>query len=88
MDKALVEFASQLKVGLKESGTPSNANFDPHLTLGRLKNLKHQTAFYETLDLMRETPAQKVDVKQVILFESVLKQTGAEYHVLGEFHLF
>jgi 2'-5' RNA ligase len=77
-----------IKSGLKETGISlEERNFKPHLTLGRIKSipdrdtLKTIIAGYDNLEL------QKQEVNEVILYESILSETGPVYKPVGRFGL-
>jgi len=61
--------------------------FRPHLTLGRIKSVENKTRFFSLLDEMPTKEYQKVEVKEIILFQSILKQTGPEYRPIKTFEL-
>lgn len=54
-------------------------NFVPHLTLARIKNLNDREILSETVKKYDGFCFSEFHVKEIILFESVLKSTGAEY---------
>jgi 2'-5' RNA ligase len=53
--------------------------YKPHLTLGRIKRISNKEAFNRLIEKYRETAIQTVCVNEVIMFESVLLQTGPVY---------
>jgi len=61
--------------------------FRPHLTLGRIKSVENRNRFFSILDEMPTEEYQKVEVKELILFQSILKQTGPEYRSIKTFLL-
>ncbi len=75
----LKEMFKSLEKQLQKLGFPMEERpFKPHITLGRIKNLK-------SIDFPEELEDQEVgvlEVKEVILFKSELKPEGAEYHPL------
>jgi RNA 2',3'-cyclic 3'-phosphodiesterase len=74
--------------GLNETGFSIEARqFRPHLTLGRVKSVKDTENLKKVLEKYRDTEFQKVFVKEVILFESILMKTGPLYNNLGKFQL-
>jgi 2'-5' RNA ligase len=84
----LSELSGIIKVGLKETGfNIEERPFKPHLTLGRVKSVKDTENLKIVLDKYRETEFQSVLVKEVILFESILQQSGPIYKPLGRFAL-
>ena len=59
--------------------------FKPHLTLGRIKSIKDINNLKIVLEEFQDTEIQNVHVKEVILYESILMQTGSLYKALGKF---
>lgn len=64
-----------------------NKPFNPHLTLGRIKHLDDKKLLKELIGNYQEIELQKVPVKEVILYESILGQSGPKYQALAVFHL-
>ncbi len=64
-----------------------NRKFQPHLTLGRVKEPHNLDKVIERLDQNRNTEFGTMVVDRIMLFKSTLKPTGAEYTMLSEFHL-
>ena len=74
--------------GLNETGFGiEERQFRPHLTLGRVKSVKDTENLKTVLEKYSDTEFQKVEVKEVILFESILLQTGPIYKSLGRYSL-
>jgi 2'-5' RNA ligase len=69
--------------GLKETGVSTEERkFAPHITLGRIKYLKKKES---VIDLIRNYSGyvfQKVHINEIILYESILTQTGPIYKPL------
>lgn len=59
--------------------------FHPHLTLGRVKSKKNINQLIEKLKSLPVPPFEPIIVDRIILFQSILKPTGAEYTALDEF---
>jgi 2'-5' RNA ligase len=76
IDKSLLELG--IERGSKE--------FNPHLTIGRVKRLIERGAFQKVIDKF-QIIIEDLEVSEFILFESVLKQTGPEYKELQVFKL-
>ncbi len=57
-------------------------NFIPHLTLGRIHEIRDKKRFWDLVEAEKETTFQQVEVKKLILFESILLKTGPVYHEL------
>ncbi len=62
-------------------------NFIPHLTLARIKQLKDKELFQEIIADYHKAYFQKVAVKKLYLYESILKKTGAIYKIIHVFDL-
>jgi 2'-5' RNA ligase len=61
--------------------------FKPHITLGRVKSVRDTENLKTVLERFRDNQFQIVNVNEVILFESILLQTGPIYKSLGNFSL-
>ena len=74
--------------GLKEAGIRIESRpFKPHLTLGRIKSLKDREVLTTLIDKYQNKRIQKVQVNEVLLYESILLQTGPLYTVISKFNL-
>lgn len=62
-------------------------NFVPHLTIGRIKFIKHKRFFQETIDKYKDVFSQGNDINAFHLFESILKPTGPQYEIIESFSL-
>jgi 2'-5' RNA ligase len=72
--------------GLATAGIRLEARpFRPHLTLGRIKQLKQVNDLKELIERYRDKEIQKAAVNEVILFESLLLQSGPVYKSIAEF---
>jgi 2'-5' RNA ligase len=69
VDESLIPF------GFKDE----NITFSPHLTLGRIKFLKHSIAFQEFLNKYNKYFIQDMYVDKVQFFQSTLTEHGAIY---------
>jgi 2'-5' RNA ligase len=61
--------------------------FNPHLTLGRIKKINDITALKLLIEEYRYSIFQKVHVEEVILYESILQQSGPIYKPIGKYSL-
>ncbi len=61
--------------------------FHPHLTLGRVRGKKNIQKLVEKLKSLPLPQFKPITVDRIILFQSILKPTGAEYTALDEFKL-
>lgn len=66
---------------------PENRPFKPHLTLARIKFLKNKKAFYQAVEMYRDTFMQTATINEIIFYRSVLKPEGPEYKELGKFSI-
>lgn len=74
--------------GLRDTGfNLEERPFSPHITLARIKYVKDKSLLMETLERYSDTDFQDVDVKEVILFESILRPEGPLYKKSGIFRL-
>lgn len=59
----------------------------PHITLGRIKSLRDTGKMGSIIDRYKNIHFQDVDVSEVILYQSILRQTGPQYLPIGKFSL-
>ncbi|MBS0012247.1 MAG: RNA 2',3'-cyclic phosphodiesterase [Bacteroidales bacterium] len=68
---------------LKEEGLYSDEKpFRPHITIGRVKYISKRKALAEILHKTEENDLPPQEVNELILYESILKPGGPEYHAL------
>jgi RNA 2',3'-cyclic 3'-phosphodiesterase len=74
--------------GLKDTNIKiENRPFKPHLTLGRIKYLNNKVALKTIIENYQDKEVQKLPVNEVILYESILLQSGPVYKPLSIFKL-
>ncbi len=61
--------------------------FKPHLTLGRVKSVKDTENLKILMESYRDVQFQVVHTNEVILFESILTQTGPIYKSIAKYNL-
>jgi 2'-5' RNA ligase len=84
----LTQLQSRVEAGMAELGfTQEKRRYTPHLTVGRVRSGKGRKTVVQALDAIRASDLGKMEVREVILFRSHLKPTGAEYTKLGSFPL-
>jgi len=67
---------------------PDRQNFVPHITMGRVKKkLVDLQKFQEVIGRLRDMYFQTSEVNELILFESILRKLGPEYHIVSSFSL-
>jgi len=64
-----------------------NRDFSPHITIGRVKDKKGIEPVIKELDNFRDASFGSVEVREVLLMKSELKQAGAEYSKVAVFKL-
>jgi RNA 2',3'-cyclic 3'-phosphodiesterase len=84
----LTELAMNIQEGFKAIGViPDRQNFVPHLTLGRIKLIADLKIFQKTMEKYRNVRLQDCVIDRLILYESILRREGPEYHVLETYFL-
>jgi 2'-5' RNA ligase len=74
--------------GLKQTGIKlEDRPYNPHLTLGRIKRISDIKKLKTLVEQFRESEIQVVPVNEVILYESLLLQSGPVYKPLEKFSL-
>ena len=74
--------------GLREIGIEiERPDFRPHLTLGRIRHLKSDLALKDVITRYNSKLIQRVQVADVIMFESTLLRTGPVYTIIGKYSL-
>jgi RNA 2',3'-cyclic 3'-phosphodiesterase len=61
--------------------------YNPHLTLGRIKHLIDRERLKASIDKFQNSEIQIVPVNEVILFESILFQSGPVYTPIAKINL-
>ena len=62
-------------------------NFVPHITLGRIKDLCEKQYFWKVITAIEQKSYIHQEVKDIILFQSILRPEGAIYKVLKKWEL-
>lgn len=84
----LISLNEAILNGLKNTGIKiENRPFNPHLTLGRIKTVKDKNVLKSLLEKYRNSEIQKTIIDEVILFESILLNTGPIYKPIGKYRL-
>lgn len=60
-------------------------NFVPHLTVGRIRDLRHKRSFQSKIDQFKGLDIQNVHVDKICLFESKLTTSGPVYKEVAHF---
>jgi RNA 2',3'-cyclic 3'-phosphodiesterase len=59
----------------------------PHLTIGRIKEIKDKQLFQQTIEKFRQISSSGMMATEFLLYESILKREGPVYLVLNTFPL-
>jgi 2'-5' RNA ligase len=87
-DAELEKIKTSLEKELAAFGfEPDERRFSPHLTLGRIKQVRQVNQLTEVISMFREKVFQVQEVKEIIYYESRLKPTGAVYTPIEVFRL-
>ncbi len=54
-------------------------NFNPHLTLGRIKFIQNKADFYALVNRFSDTKFQEIFVSEIIFYQSILSSEGPTY---------
>jgi len=84
----LATLNESIRNGLKQIGiTLEDRPYNPHLTLGRIKRISDIQILKSLVEQFRDSEIQIVPVNEVILYESILLQSGPVYKPLEKFSL-
>ena len=61
--------------------------FNPHLTIGRIKFIQNKMAFYKLIHQLKGTEIQTVKVSEIVYYQSILTSAGAIYKPIQQIHL-
>lgn len=90
-DDNLNRLHSKIEAEMESLGFPrENRSFNPHLTLGRVRENIHSPARREMGQIISATAVGelgRIEVKRITLMQSILKPSGAEYTPLQYFSL-
>lgn len=78
---SIIDGLKQLNIKIEERP------FKPHLTIGRVTHLKDKELLNTLIEKYQYSEIQNVRVKEVILYESILYQSGPVYKPLEKFSL-
>jgi len=83
---AIIAVNNRIVDQLKDLGYASDRqNFVPHLTVARIRKIVNKDHFQAVVAKFKQGLIQNQKVSEMILYESVLKQSGAEYHIVDRF---
>lgn len=84
----LLKLAANLNIGLEKAGWPGDRqNFVPHLTIGRIRQLRDKELFQRTIARFAHTYIQQQAAGKLTLFESILRREGPLYLEVASYKL-
>jgi 2'-5' RNA ligase len=84
-DNLLYQYYQWIENKLELAGIErEKRKFSPHLTIGRIKYTQNMTELYNYME-EKPFPENKFLVNDIVLMQSILKPSGAEYRVLHKF---
>jgi 2'-5' RNA ligase len=87
-ERNLVILAKEMDEGMKAFGyAPENRDFAPHLTLGRIKQIRQINQLSEIIAMYKETEFQRQKIEDIIFYESLLSSSGSTYIPIEKFRL-
>lgn len=74
----------QVERAMKSCGFPTDDKFSPHLTIARVKSIKHKA---ELMEKLKKVQVEKLsfNVSRIKLIKSTLTPKGPVYEILAEF---
>lgn len=85
-DPMLLNLAQNVSSGLETVGILGDRqNFVPHLTIGRIREIKDKKYFQQLMGRFQDTELQQQPVSGFDLYESILQREGPVYNVLESF---
>jgi 2'-5' RNA ligase len=86
--KIITDLAAEIDQVLTPLGFERDRqNFIPHLSIGRIRKLRNKEFFHRVIESADQNLIQTERIEKIIFYESILKNSGAEYAVLKEFSL-
>jgi 2'-5' RNA ligase len=84
----LNQLASEIEERIVALGfSREERQFNPHLTVGRIKFIQNKMAFYEIINQYKKTEIQTVTVSEITYYQSILTSAGAIYKPIHQIHL-
>lgn len=82
----LYQLKKQITQELEKTGIyEDRQNFVPHLTIARIKKLGDKRFFQKVIDKHKNRFHQETKANELVLYESILKSTGAVYKEINRF---
>ncbi len=87
-NKKIDNLASAIINNLDAAGfLKDNQNFVPHFTIGRITNIIDKEIFNQSIEKQRSVIFQKTEVKNIVLYESILSGKNTRYNEIYRFSL-
>jgi RNA 2',3'-cyclic 3'-phosphodiesterase len=87
-EPGLEKLWKNLANGLLHAGWESDRqNFVPHLTAGRIREIKDKILFQQIIGRFRDIQLHQETATQVVLFESILNRDGPRYLEVATFEI-
>lgn len=87
-DDSLKRLAAAIDILVSPLGFETESRpFNPHLTLARIKYIRHKKAFYEAVGHYQNMKLQPVTIDEIIFYQSKLNPDGPVYNELAKFTL-
>jgi 2'-5' RNA ligase len=84
--EALALLMKEMREDFIPAGYPADRqNIVPHLTLGRIRQVRDRILFQQSLDQYRNLVSEPIKLEKIILFESILRREGPLYKILTEY---
>jgi 2'-5' RNA ligase len=84
----LIRLNNFILKGLKELGVNTEERpFNPHVTIGRIKHLNDKETLVALMEKYQDSEIQRIRVNEVILYESILLQSGPVYKPITRINL-
>ncbi|MDI6698117.1 MAG: RNA 2',3'-cyclic phosphodiesterase [Candidatus Saccharicenans sp.] len=84
----LFSIQSDLEELLSRKGfEPEERSFSPHLTIGRVREPRKQERLKAELERLSRQEFGTMEVKEIELFQSILRPEGPEYKIISRHHL-
>lgn len=82
----LMKLVKQVSFQLEEVGILGDRqNFVPHLTVGRIREIRDKNHFQQLMDCFRDLSLQKQVIEGFDLYESILQREGPQYNVIESY---
>lgn len=84
----LLSIQAELEEALSRQGFEREERpFSPHLTIGRAREPQKQDRLKAELDRLGQQEFGAMEVKEIELFQSILRPEGPEYRIISRHHL-